>query len=385
MAQSCNVVLVLRSLGSGGVEVHACQLAAGLINRGMEVTIVSLCVGEVNSNFLRLGVNIIQLSDTQGQGIGSFKNIFVLRRKLQLLQPDVVHLHGIRPIFIGSIAARLALVPTIISTMHGSYRLMAMDKYGNSSRFKLGVSILMHSIGILLSTHFITVARILEAEAGHCLNKTVGQWLGRRCNQNILVIRNSIDDKFFNVPKIVKFDTPIPTIGVVARLDPKKGIRFLLEAVRDLNSTGTPCRLLIVGDGPSISEYKNFVNTSYLIDKINFLGHQENVIPFLQEMEVFVLPSLSEGMPLVILEAMAVGVPVVATAVGGIPEIVENGITGLLVPSGSSIALTEALRRLLTDPNLRSELKVSSLKFVAANHREKNMIDAVLSLYRCSR
>jgi glycosyltransferase involved in cell wall biosynthesis len=381
MTKSRSVALVLRSLGSGGVEAHACQLATGLVNRGFKVFIISLCEGEVNHNFRKLGVPITQLADSKGQSLNSLRNVFVLRKTFLQLRPDIVHLHGIRPIFIGSIAARLARTPRVISTMHGSYKLMTMDKYGHSSRFKLAVSILMHSVGILLSNHFITVAKTLEAEAQYCLKKAVGNWLAKRCYPKISVVKNGIGDRFFNGPSSIKPKTVTPTIGTIARLDPKKGISFLIEAVRDLNMSDAACRLLVIGDGPSFSEYKNFVLNENLEAKVNFVGHQECVIPFIQKMDIFVLPSLSEGMPLVILEAMAMGTPVIATAVGGIPEIVENNITGLLIPAASTEALADALRRLLTDPKLRLALSQSAYQHVDANHRETHMIDQVVAIY----
>jgi glycosyltransferase involved in cell wall biosynthesis len=140
--------------------------------------------------------------------------------------------------------------------------------------------------------------------------------------------------------------------------------------------------LLIVGDGPCLSEYQKLINEADLLDSVSFVGHQKNVIPYFEKMDVFVLPSLSEGMPLVILESMAMNVPVIATSVGGIPEIVKNNKTGLLVASGSARVLEEAILVLMEDDTLKLTMTANAKAYVEANHVESMMIDAIVALYK---
>ena len=147
----------------------------------------------------------------------------------------------------------------------------------------------------------------------------------------------------------------------VGRLSREKGHACLLEAVALLNRHGAPSfRLLIIGDGPEKASLRERCRALGLDSTVVFAGHRTDVDVFYSMADILALPSHSEGSPNVVLEAMAAGVPVVATAVGGVPEIVEHARTGLLVPAGRPDAMAKAMASLLTDEKLRRSLAAAA-------------------------
>ncbi|HST03232.1 MAG TPA: glycosyltransferase family 4 protein, partial [Chloroflexia bacterium] len=176
-------------------------------------------------------------------------------------------------------------------------------------------------------------------------------------------------------------------IGLVGRLSPEKGgVDTLIRAVYRLYSQRSDVRLLIVGDGPVRVELEK-LNTELQAraqescSPVVFAGARQDIPQLLGAMDVFVLPSLNEALPIVILEAMAVGLPVVATRVGGVPEIVQDGVTGLLVPPGAEDALLDALSRLAHDPFLRVKLAQAGRGQVRGNFTIKQMARNVEAIY----
>jgi len=380
--KNLHVVLVLRSLGSGGVESHVRRLAESLKSRSYTVSIVSLCNDILDDQFASLNVEIYQLSDSMGQSLKAFNNIILLRRLLIRLKPDVIHFHGIRPIFIGALASLYAGFPKKVSTVHGSYELMAMDSLGKKSSLKLLVSKLMHSIGVVFLDKTIVVATQLKTELRQCISDVFTPLISNRCDKKITVIYNGIDDAFFVTDGARSDATLTPCIGTIARLDPKKGILNLLNAFKNLISSGYDYKLLIVGDGPCLSLYEKFVDRAGLGSRVEFAGHQKNVISYFKKMDMFVLPSLSEGMPLVILESMAMNVPVIATSVGGVPEIIKNGQTGLLIAPGSEIAVQDAILALMENEELKKNVTMQAKSYVDTHHVESRMVDMIIDIYQ---
>ena len=164
---------------------------------------------------------------------------------------------------------------------------------------------------------------------------------------NILVIPNGVDtQKFRPVPILNRMENNILFVGRLA--SQRKGVQFLLQAVRKLNEENLPCRLTVIGTGPHKPRLEKMTRDLNL-KNVKFLGYvpNERLPTYYNEADVFALPSSSEGMSNVILEAMACGLPVVATNVGGNPELVDDGKTGLLVPPENADALYDAFLQLL--------------------------------------
>jgi glycosyltransferase involved in cell wall biosynthesis len=145
-------------------------------------------------------------------------------------------------------------------------------------------------------------------------------------------------------------------IGVVGRLSEEKGVRYFLDSLSLLNASGLRARALIVGDGPDAELLREYARTLGLQDSVIFAGFRKDILPVYAAVDCIALPSLTEGIPMVILEAFAHGRPVVATKVGGVPEVITDGRDGFLVEPCRPDLMAEKIMRLAGDRELRAEL-----------------------------
>lgn len=151
-------------------------------------------------------------------------------------------------------------------------------------------------------------------------------------------------------------------LGSISYMTRGKGHRYLLRAASKLSEEGVPFKLILAGDGPDLELLKSYAKRSGLEDKVTLLGYCQDVDPLLRLIDVFVFPSLHEGLPYVVSEAMSYGLPVIATSVGGIPEQVIDGETGYLCPPADADNLAERIREAVSDPSKTSALGVKARK-----------------------
>ncbi len=254
---------------------------------------------------------------------------------IRALRVDVLHTHDFKANAIGFVAARRTGVP-VVATVHG--------RITNGLKAKVYCS-----LDNVLLRHFdlvLAVSRKMEqALAG------LGVPAGR-----LHLARNSIivaDHPFRLRSSRLREEGLIGpddvVIGHVGRVSREKGQLALVEAVAELRAEFPRVRLLLAGDGPDLAHVRRSVAHLGLEGRVVELGYRPDIENVYGALDLLVLNSTTEGLPNVVLEAMCFGVPVVATAVGGTPELVEDGVTGLLVPAGDRAALVEAIRRALRD------------------------------------
>jgi len=205
--------------------------------------------------------------------------------------------------------------------------------------------------------------------------------------QKIHVIRNGLDLREFDRQAGRPVGEPVRgrslLLGTVARLEPQKGVQYLLEAASLLAAGGEDVEVWIIGDGPERPRLEGMCRAStHLSGRVRFLGRREDVPALLRCLDIFVLPSLWEGLPNAVLEAMAAERPVVATDVNGTGEAVVAGETGLLVPSRSPRALADAIRVLTQNPEQRSRMGRAGRARVERHFSERRMIEETEALYR---
>jgi glycosyltransferase involved in cell wall biosynthesis len=250
---------------------------------------------------------------------------------------DLVHAHWLA----GGAIAALARVPFVV-TLHGS---------GTAGRFA--------DLELARRHPRLVRAILRRARAVICVSDALAD-AARSCGaSNVRVIRNGVA-----IPERVGREADPAEVLFAGRLSPEKGIEELVAATRGMN-------LVVAGDGPL---------RSLVPSALGFVPHAE-LERLYARAAVVVLPSHREGLPLCVLEAMAHGRPVVASAVGGIPELVEDGVTGLLVPPGDVAALRAAVERLLADPVLRRRLGREARRRVSALCSRDSIADATLETY----
>lgn len=196
----------------------------------------------------------------------------------------------------------------------------------------------------------------------------------------IVEIPNGVDLSTF-VPHPSRPAREVRTITFVGRLDAYKGVAVLLEAFKGVLSQLTNLRLLIVGTGPDATLLKETAGAMELEGRVHFRGREEDVLSVLGDTDIFVLPTLSEGMSNVLLEAMACGLPVVATAVGGNSDLISHRCNGMLVPPADPQALREALVELLENTTLAQHLGGRARKTVEDHYSMERVTERYLQLY----
>jgi glycosyltransferase involved in cell wall biosynthesis len=202
-------------------------------------------------------------------------------------------------------------------------------------------------------------------------------------SNEVVVMPNGIDLSYWlGLKKKHKIETANrhPVIGTVGSLVAPKGQKYLIQAFAQFTKKYPLARLEIIGDGPERQNLQTLVSEMMLSKNVSFLGSQKDVAPIVSKWDIFVLPSVSETFGIVILEAMALGLPVVATKVGGIPDIIDNGKNGLLVESKDSIALCRAMEKILDHPALAAELKRNGEKRIA-DFDIKKIVENIENIY----
>ena len=286
---------------------------------------------------------VVELGDKLG---GDYRLYFKLARQFRKHGIHIAHTHSWSTLLEGVIGAKMAFVPIII---HGEHGTIKADSKAHIyvQRFVWG-----------LADRVLSVSHVLREQ----LCRTIGFPVER-----IHVIANGVDLSGFqpsqeSIDYRAKLGVPADArvFGTVGRMVPVKAHPVLLDACRQVFREIPQAYMLIAGEGPLRGDLDRIVKEYGIVDRVKFLGWQPDVQSVLQALDLFVLSSHSEGMSNTILEAMASGLPVVATAVGGNGELVNDGDTGLLVPPDDPPALARAITALLRDPESRSSMGLRS-------------------------
>jgi glycosyltransferase involved in cell wall biosynthesis len=288
------------------------------------------------------------------------------RKLLGRLQPAVIHTHGGTAGFTGRVASLGFPGRKTVHTYHGLHYLHARGNPRNAM-FRLVDKALLRA-----TDRIICVAQS---------DLDLGLKYGVLEKGKTSVIRNGIDLQEFQKSARDETTARSPVVGTIGRLHVQKGHGVLLQAVAQLRKMGKDFVVRIIGDGELRKQLEAKAMKLGVDDVVEFHGASTNVAADLAQMDLFVLPSLWEGLPIVLLEAMAAGVPVVASGVDGIPEIVTDGLDGVLVPVGQPTALAEAMARMLKDPLLCASMVFNAREKVQREFSVERMTELTEDLY----
>jgi sugar transferase (PEP-CTERM/EpsH1 system associated) len=349
-----HVAHVTLSLDVGGQEKLLVEFARHIDTNRFALTFVALGGrGRLADRLEALGCRLIVLDEPPGLRPGMIWRLWRLFRRERF---DVVHSHDDKPLLYAGLAAWLARVPRRIHTHHHG----PLPQIGRRQEKLVGwAARLVHP--------FVCVSHDAARHAG----------LQGIAAAKLRVLWNGIDVERF----AYRGPQPGGTAVVVARLSPEKDIQTLLHAMRRVVDVAPSFRLDIAGDGPCREELVQLAGTLGLCEHVRFLGEVQDVPALLARARVFVLSSVSEGISLTILEAMASGLPVVATSVGGNPEVVEDGRTGQLVPPRDPAALASALLRTAGNPDEAQLLGRAARRRVEAHFDIRKMVAQYEALY----
>jgi glycosyltransferase involved in cell wall biosynthesis len=371
------VAMMLAPVEFGGAERVCFNLLRGIDRKRFDMHAILLTrPWEPNSAFVRAvqaeGIAYSEIPVAVRRGSDPLRVLRSFVRTRQILARhdfQLLHTNGYFADVIGIAAARIARIPCV-STCHGfitnswKYRLYnALDRL--ALRWANRVIAVSTDLSEHLASHGIPPGRLFVVE-----NAVDASVQAERDPTATLETRRAFglgEDDF--------------VVGYLGRLSHEKGVRNLLLASAYSSQWGLRFKMLIVGDGPERQALEQLAQQLDLSERIRFLGFRHDTTELLDQMDAFVLPSLTEGTPMALLEAMSRRVPVVATAVGGVPGVIDDEDNGLLVLPSSPAAIAEALNRLSSDGDLRTRLAERGANTVRERYGMDNWLSRMMKEY----
>jgi glycosyltransferase involved in cell wall biosynthesis len=385
LPEPIRVVRVIARLNMGGPALHVAYLSAGLRGRGYETTLVagSLARGEESMSFVAdsLGVPVVTIEQLHREisPVRDALAVVRLARLLRAVRPQILHTHTAKAGAIGRLAVLLAIgarPPIVVHTFHGHVLR------GYFGPLRAGLFRLLERWLAKLTTALVAVSpevrddlvalgvapaeKFTVIRLGIELDERIGESAARRDEMRRLL----------GIPR-ERF-----TVGWIGRMTAVKRTDDVLLAFRRLRELGVDACLCMVGDGPDRDHVERRASELGIVRECLFLGYQEDVAPFYGAFDAVVLPSGNEGTPVSAIEALAGGRPVVATRVGGVPDVIRDGVDGFLVESGDVEQLAGRLAELARDPALRARLGDEGRRHVVPRYSVERLLDDVDRFYQ---
>ena len=363
---------VIDSAGFYGAEVMVLNLMEQQEQLNLIPTLLSMnkanCPQKaIDKEAKQRSLRLIRMDTGGGYNLKSVARLISLAKGEGI---DLFHSHGYKGnILLGSIPRFLRKIP-IVTTLHGWSSTRRLSKIWIYEQLDKAC---------LLNVDAVVRVNSKPLAPKH-FNVTRGI---KEC-----VIENGIPALDFDASLILQSDRVISDfckhgfiIGAIARLSEEKGIKHLIEGMRLLLGESDAYKAVILGDGPQRELLENMIHRGNLGSHILIAGYKENAFNYLPLFDVFVLPSLSEGLPVTLLEAMQAERPIVASCVGGVPEVLENGRYGILVQPGDTQGLAKAISLFRSNPALALEMGTKSKQIVLEKYSARRMAEAYLGLY----
>jgi glycosyltransferase involved in cell wall biosynthesis len=384
VAEPIRVLRVIARLNMGGPAIHVASLAAGLETRGYHTTLVagSLARGEDSMAFLaeRLGVTVVSVPEIQRElsVLHDARSIARVAAIIREERPHILHTHTAKA---GAIARAAALFagdarpPVVVHTFHG-HVLKGYFGPGRTAFFRQVERNLARSSDVLVAVSPEVRDDLVE--------------LGVAPREKFAVVRLGIPleerlgdpsaDLDFRQLYGIAQDAFV--VGWVGRMTGVKDTGAVLEIARAVRDRGVGAVVCMVGDGPDRDRLEELARDLGIARSTYFVGYQPDIAGYYRLFDAFVLPSVNEGTPVSAIEALASGTPVVANRVGGVPDVVRDGVDGYLVEPGDVDAAAERLALLAGDPALRTTLGEAGRARVLERYSVARLVDDVDRLYR---
>ena len=379
------VLRVIARLNVGGPALHVAYLTAGLAERGYDTTLVAgtIARGEESMAFVAdaHNVHIETLSELHREisPIRDLRAILRLARLIRRERPAILHTHTAKAGAVGRIAALLAgdaRPPIVVHTFHGhvlrgyfgrtmTFGFRTLERWLARTTTSL-VAVSPEVRDDLVALRVAPASKFTVVRLGIDLaHRIASDGAQRRETRRQMGLR---DDAF--------------VVGWVGRMTAVKNTDSLVRALQALVHLGVDARLLLVGDGPDRDHLERYAHELGVMKRCLFLGYQEDVARFYDAIDALVLPSVNEGTPVSVIEALAAERPAVATRVGGTPDIIRDGIDGFLVDPADPGELAERLAELARDATRRAAMGAAGRARVLERYAVSQLIDDIDRLYR---
>ncbi len=383
-ARKVRVLHIITRLDPGGPTSTTLETVARLDRSVYEVDLVtgrtSDPAGQAAEFIQSRGLRCVFLPDLV-RPVSVYRDLVALFKLFDIIRKghyDIVHTHCSKAGILGRWAARWAGVKTIIHTPHGHIF------YGYFPAFITGMFILVERWTASVATRLIALTdRGIAEHLAHGIGRPE-QWRAVPSGIDLDSLVKEIPGRV-ECRRRIGADEKDMVFVTVTCLEPVKGNRILLEAMSELLGKVPAARLFIVGDGRERRVLEAQADRLGISSRVVFTGFQKSFVDYLIAADIFVLPSLNEGMGWSVLEAMVCEKPVVACRVGGIPDLVEDGIQGLLVPPGSAGELARALEHLALEPELRRRMAKSAWSRASQKFNVEAMVKKIEEVYKEAR
>lgn len=354
-----------------GAEVQMATLLRALARRGdLQLSAILFNEGRLAEEIRAAGIPVAVIPEAE---YNTLRIITRARNVIRSERIDILHAHGYKENFVAAWVSRLSDVAHVVRTQHG-----APEPYTGWKRAKQMLTEALDRF----TTRYVT-DRVI------CVSRGLARGMRHyAAPQQLLTVHNgieveSVQSSFSPAEARRRLGLPetAEVVGTAGRLVPVKRLDIFLQAARWLAHARPETRFVIAGSGPEEARLRELADSMGLAGRVAFPGHRDDVHDVLRAMDIFVISSDHEGLPMVLLEAMALGVPVVSRAVGGIPEVIEDGKSGLLVGTAQPEALAVRCAALLADPGEREHIKALAKARVAAEFSAQRAADAVSRLY----
>lgn len=370
MSRVYNILLLNETSGPGGAETVIFNIAKNL-DRSQYIPRVGLfCDGWFAGHLAQHGIAVDIIHSKKSWDLTFLKDLMNYCKTNNI---DLIHAHLPGANLYGSVAGRILGIP-VICTLHNEMKIAGyVERFGSIKR------LIIRS----LATRYVAVAEYMRQDY---ITK------GKFSPQKMVTIYNGLSDSYAQTTfdldafkRDIAFHEGEVIITNVANFRPPKGHRILIEAAHLVHQAAPNVKFLLIGDegdGSIIGYVRDRIKEWGLADNVKLLGFRKDVYDILRRSDIFLLASTSEGLPISVVEAMLASKPVVATAVGGLSEIVQSGKTGYLVEPNDPKAMAETLLNLVKDPKLRSEIGSQGHQYAVATLSIESMINQYQKLYR---
>jgi glycosyltransferase involved in cell wall biosynthesis len=371
------VLFLITKSNWGGAQRYVFDLATNLSTEQYEIVVALGGNGPLATKLLTAGVRVITIPGLQ-RDVSLTQELRASRSIANIIRnerPDVLHLNSSKAGAVGALIGRVLRVPRVLFTAHA----WAF----NEDRVWLSRQLIkmIHWLTVLWSHHTITASDGLKHELNwpFVQHKMTTIYHGRAPIQ-FLARAEARDTLCRHLPSLPVNTTDIWTMSI-GELHPIKQHDIAIAAIKQLTSAFPTLRHIVIGEGEQRNELQALIDRYALHNHVFLAGHRDEAAQYLKAADVFIFPSRSESLGYVALEAAQAGIPTVASAVGGIPEVVLDGVTGTLVPSGSADELATAVERYLTQPDLAAMHRHAAQQFGETFSIER-MVTQTGELYR---
>jgi glycosyltransferase involved in cell wall biosynthesis len=379
------VLRVIARLNVGGPALHVAYLSAGLAERGYSTTLAAGTVGLGEESMASVarnrGVRIETLTELHRE-IAPLRDVRATLRLARLIRkerPQILHTHTAKAGAVGRVAALLsgdARPPIIVHTFHGHvlrgyFNPLTAFAFRTLERWLARVSTVLVAVSPEVRDDLV---RLRVAPASKFVVVRLGIELEER-------VRNDPEVRL-ETRRQLGLGADAFLVGWVGRMTAVKRTEDVLKALRLLVDAGVDAYVCLVGDGPDRDDLERAAQELGVVKRCLFLGYQDDVARFYDAIDVLLLPSANEGTPVSVIEALAARRPAVATRVGGVSDVLRDGVDGFLVEVDDPEALAARLAELAADPERRAEMGAAGRERVLTRYAVERLVDDVDGLYR---